>query len=99
MLFPKLAQSFEELVDHTERLIELYNRNLAEGLDQLATLLPEGDSQKSPESFCLDVEALKMPAEKPAAYQVAYLVDMAKVEALDTVGENRKAVELLDRHV
>ncbi len=25
----------------------------------------------------------------------AYLVDMAKVEALDTMGENRKAVELL----
>ena len=37
--------------------------------------------------------------KKPAGHEAAYLVDMAKVEALDTMGENRKAVELLDRHV
>ena len=36
---------------------------------------------------------------KSTAHQVAYLVDMAKVEALDTMGENRRTVELLDRHV
>ena len=30
---------------------------------------------------------------------LAYLVDMAKVEALDTMGENRKVVKLLGRHV
>ena len=38
-------------------------------------------------------------ALKPAKNETAYLVDMAKVEALDTMGENRKAVEILDRHV
>ena len=37
--------------------------------------------------------------EQPAKHDAAYLVDMAKVEALDTMGENRKAVELLGRHV
>ncbi len=37
--------------------------------------------------------------EKPAKHEAAYLVDMAKVEALDTMGENRKAVAILERHV
>ena len=34
-----------------------------------------------------------------AANQTAHLADMARVEALDAMGENRKAVELLDRYV
>ena len=62
-------------------------------------LLPEEDSQKSVEPFSLDVSTLDALTEKPAKHEVAYLVDMAKVEALDTMGENRKAVELLERHV
>ena len=31
--------------------------------------------------------------------QVAYMVDMAKADALDVLGENRQALELVDRHV
>ncbi len=62
-------------------------------------LLTEGDSQKSIGPFALDVSTLDELTEKPAKQEAAYLVDMAKVEALDTMGENRKAVELLERHV
>ena len=98
-LFSQVAQGFEELVGHTERLVDLYNRDLADGLDNLMALLPNGDSEKSVEPFSLDWSTLGKLIEKPAAHETAYLVDMAKVEALDTMGENRKAVELLDRHV
>ena len=84
---------------YIERLVNLYNRDLAEGLDHLITILPEGDSQKSVEPFSLDLSTTDELAEKPANHQAAYLVDMARVEALDTMGESRKAVELLDRHV
>ena len=80
-------------------MVDLYNRDLAEGLDHLIALLPKGDSQKSIEPFNLDVSTLDGLTEKPAKHEAAYLVDMAKVEALDTMGENRKAVELLERHV
>lgn len=38
-------------------------------------------------------------AGNTAMHQTAYLVDMVKLEALDTKRENGKAVELLDRHV
>ncbi|MCZ6675493.1 MAG: hypothetical protein O7C75_21405 [Verrucomicrobia bacterium] len=34
-----------------------------------------------------------------AKEQVAYLVDMAKADALDLPGESRQALELVDRHV
>ena len=39
---------------YIERLVGCYNRNLAEGLDPLLTLLAEGDSQKSVEPFSID---------------------------------------------
>ncbi len=49
--------------------------------------------------FSLEVSTLDGLTEKPAKHEAAYLVDMARVEALNTMGESRKAVELLDRHV
>ena len=99
MLFPKVAQRFEELVDHTERLVNLYNRNLAEELDRLAALLPDGESEQLNAPFVLDVSPQGGATQRAGNHQVAYLVEMAKVEALDAMGENRKAVELLDRYV
>ena len=98
-LFPQVAQGFEELVGYIERLVDLYNRDLAEELDRLIALMPEGDSPQSVEPFSLDASILEGLTEKQAEPDAAYLVDMAKVEALDTMGENQKAVELLERHV
>ena len=34
-----------------------------------------------------------------AKEQVAYMVDMAKADALELLGETRQAFELVDRHV
>ncbi len=102
-LFPQVAQGFEELVGYIERLVDLYHRDLAEGLDRLMALLPEEDSQKSVEPFSIDVSTLDGLTEKPAKQDAAYLVDMARVEALDTMGEKEKAVELwagtFDAHI
>ena len=84
---------------YVERLVGLYNRDLAEGLDRLMTLLPKGNSQKSVEPFSLDLSTLDGLTEKPAKQDAAYLVDMARVEALDTMGEKQKAAAILDRHV
>ncbi len=63
------------------------------------TLLPKRDSEQSIEPFNLDVSILDGLTEKPAKHEAADLVDMARVEALDTMGENQKAVAILDRHV
>ncbi len=99
VLFPQVSLGFEELVGYIERLVNLYNRDLGEGLDNLMALLREGDSQKSDEPFSLDVSTLERLTEKQAKHDAAYLVDMARVEALDTIGEKEKAVAILDRHV
>ena len=47
----------------------------------------------------LDQEVLRKVAEKTVAGRVSYIVDMAKAEALDALGENRAAVELIERHL
>ncbi len=60
--------------------------------------LPVG-SEKSIKPFSLNVSTLDGLTEKQAGQSGAYLVEMARVEALDTMVESRKAVELLDRHV
>ena len=99
ILFPKAAEHFQELVGYVERLVDLYNKDLAKGLDRLMAILPEEDLKKSAEPFSLDVSTLDGLTQKPAKHEAAYLVDMARVEALDTMGEKQKAVELLDRHV
>jgi hypothetical protein len=37
--------------------------------------------------------------KKVAVERISYIVDMAKAEALDALGENRAAVELIERHL
>ena len=53
---------------------------------------------KQPEDK-LDLEVLRTVADKTVTGRVSYLVDMAKAEALDALGENRAAVELIERHL
>ena len=60
--------------------------------------LPVG-SEKSIKPFSLNVTTLDGLTEKPAKHEAAYLVDMARIEALDTMGENQKAIAILARHV
>jgi hypothetical protein len=43
----------------------------------------------------INIEALRQDAVKVAVERVSYLVDMAKAEALDAMGENRAATELV----
>jgi hypothetical protein len=45
------------------------------------------------------MDALQQDADNIAMQRVSYLVDMAKAEVLDALGENRTAVELIERHL
>jgi len=57
-----------------------------------------GRVAKEPEGK-INVEVLRTVAERTVTGRVSYLVDMAKAEALDALGENRAAVELIERHL
>ncbi len=45
------------------------------------------------------VETVRRGADKLVTGRVSYLVDLSKAEALDALGENRAAVELVERHL
>ena len=53
---------------------------------------------KEPEDK-INVEVLRSVTDKTVTGRVSYLVDMAKAEALDAMGENSAAVELIERHL
>jgi hypothetical protein len=57
-----------------------------------------GRVAKRPEEK-LDLAFLRTIADKTVTGRVSYLVDMAKAEALDALGENRAAVELVGKHL
>ncbi len=47
----------------------------------------------------IDLPNLHEKTQGAATDHAAYLVDMAKAEALDTMGETERAVAIMDRHV
>jgi hypothetical protein len=47
----------------------------------------------------INIKALRQDAGKIASERVSYLVDLSKAEALYAMGENRTAVELIERHL
>jgi hypothetical protein len=57
-----------------------------------------GRVAKQPEDK-IDPAVLRTVADQTIAGHVSYLVDMAKAEALDALGENRAAAELTEKHL
>ena len=57
-----------------------------------------GDGQDE-SSLTLDLAGLVENVQGAAREHIAYMVDMAKADALELLGETRGALELVDRHV
>ena len=57
-----------------------------------------GDGQDET-PLILNLEGLRDNVQGPVRDQISYMVDMAKADALDVLGESRQAFELVDRHV
>jgi hypothetical protein len=103
ILFPQQAEELGVLVRETERIVGVFHETLASDLEQHQRLWAKGRSEAtatpSHTGISKDCEALDRDAHKHAAGEVAYLVDMAKAEALDYMGENRAAVEVVEHHL
>ena len=76
-----------------------YNEDLADGTDRVEGPLKETENGQDATPLTIDLAELIENVQGAAKGQVAYLVDMAKADALDLLGENRQALELVDRHV
>ena len=94
-----MAEGFDQLLVSVKKLVDIYNQSLAEDIERVDKLLdgPGDGHDESP--LTLDLARLSENIQAAAKGQVAYMVDMAKADALDLLGETRRAFELVDRHV
>ena len=83
VLFPDLSRSFTDLIKYTEELLVALFNDEVVG---------------KPEDK-LDLEAFRQGAGNAVIEQISYLVNMAKTDALDAVGEHRAATELAERYL
>ena len=82
-----------------EKLVDIYNEALGGDIERLERLLNEVEDGQDESSLKINLERLIENVQKAAAEQVAYMVDMAKSDAMDLLGETRQAFELVVRHV
>ena len=81
-----------------EKSVGIYNEALVGDIERVEGLVNEtGDGQESP--LTIDLTSLVENIQGAAREQMVYMVDMAKADALDLLGDARGAFELVDRHV
>ena len=98
-LFPASTYALSQLVEHAEKLVNTYNRDMAADLELLDLAVAGGNAQGSETRHTIDLSNLHGKTQEASTYQAAYLVDMAKAEALDMMGETEKAVQVVDKHI
>ena len=79
--------------------MDIHNRDLAAGIERLNGLPKEIGREKSGVPFVIDPPDPVEKLDRPAVGPIVYLVDMARVDALDPMGEAKKGMRLMDRHV
>ena len=99
ILFPSLAEGFLQLLNLMEKTVGIYNEDLAGSIERLEGLLNEPGDGLDTTLLAIDLAGLVENVQGVAENQVAYMVDMAKADALDLLGETRQAFEMVDRHV
>ena len=99
VLFLDESEGIDQLLALVEKLVGNYNEDLADSMENLEKLLGETRDGRQPSQLKIDLAELIESVEGAAQEQVSYLVDMAKADALDLLGENRQALKLVDRHV
>ena len=76
-------------LEHYERIV------MAEGSQS-----KDGESEQPGRSgYQVELEELKAASKERARGLSAYLVDMAKAEALDLIGDHRASIEVVERHL
>lgn len=82
-----------------EKTVDIYNEDLAGDIERLETLLSKTREGQQAYPLTINLAGLIEKDQGSVREQVAYMVDMAKGNALELLGETRRAFELVDRHV
>jgi hypothetical protein len=83
-LFQDLDKYLATLIEETQKLVEMFNDSCIEEIEK---------------HYRIGLEEVGKSNGQKITEQTTYLVDIAKAEALDTMGENRAAVELVERYL
>jgi len=83
-LFPDPAQGLSEVVHSAEQLVSVFNDTPGENAERACVV---------------NLEAPRRRAGKDAARQASCIVDMAKAEALDFMGEKQASLALVERYL
>ena len=70
-----------------------------QAIERVDNLLNETEDGQDESPLTIDLAGLYANVQGAAREQVAYMVDMAKADALELIGETRQAFELVDRHI
>ena len=98
-LFPRSAHALSQLVEHAEKLVNVYNQDITVDLELLANSEDESAAQGSESRHTIDPSNLLGKTRGAATDEAGYLVDMAKAEALDAMGETERASRVVDKHI
>ena len=85
--------------NRTGKTVDIYNQSIAWEPDYLARLVVETKDGQDEPPVAIVPASLIEGVEGAARKQVAYIVDMAKANALDVLGENRQALQLVERYI
>jgi hypothetical protein len=98
VLFPSSAGELTKLVECLENLVKGYNEDFAHEPGHETCHAPE-DLEAADLPNSIGIAALEEAVARGARQHTAFLVDMAKAEALDAMGESQMALQLIDWHV
>lgn len=99
VLFNDEVESIVDLVSLAENLVEFYNEVLAVRFESHAEVLRETRSEVQSIRWVINLADVTNEINRSANDRVAYVVDMAKAEALSLMGETEKAMKFADRHL
>ena len=98
-LFPENVRALSQLVEQAEKLVDFYNRDLSSDIDLLDSAAEGSDAPESETRHMIDLPGLHHQTRGASTDQAAYLVDMAKSEALEALGEPERAAQLVEKYV
>ena len=93
-----MPEGFDKL-SLMEKTVGVYNDHLAADIERQERWLSETGDGQDESPLTMDMAGLIENYHVAAREQVAYMVDMAKADALDLLGETRQAYELVDQYV
>ncbi|MDO8567181.1 MAG: hypothetical protein Q7R57_00530, partial [Dehalococcoidales bacterium] len=84
LLFPDVGRSLADTIGTTDQLVGMFNDSCCE---------------QGQQHLEIDLEEVRKRSIVKVAEQTAYLVDMAKAEALDALGEREAGIRLAERYL